>query len=379
MDCLAKVLLLLCTRLPVVLTFVAPAPSRTTMRRTPSLWASASSLVLNETTSMFPSPLFVWNQTLATTEIDLLETMIDTATVTTIPDDTTLEEKRNRLKKQLAQTAITNFISEDVQSHGVGEDTAESIMKKLEQLNPLPVARPASHYSLNANWSFVFTGVPTIGMKLITLLSRISMTLPFEILDFKDVSLRVSDRQTKAKAIVSVRVCGAFDCELQVCTSLRRPKKKDFDGAYKAFRGEKGTLLLEHFQGIWLNGVKIPTPKQWHTTRTLEITYMDNDILIARTSGGEPHLLLRNSPMCYTVEEMIMGLEDDEIEDGPEECSIDEDGNNRWTQFFAEAVEIYGERLGRCLVDREFGKEEYVAHKKSRSAPDSKHNSNNDD
>lgn len=134
MDCLAKVLLLLCTRLPVVLTFVAPSSSRSraTTRRTPSLWASASSLVLNETTSMFPSPLFVWNQTLATTEIDLLETMIGTATVTTIPDDTvSLEEKRNRLKKQLAQTAITNFISEDAQSQGVGEDTAEAIMRSL--------------------------------------------------------------------------------------------------------------------------------------------------------------------------------------------------------------------------------------------------------
>ena len=279
-----------------------------------------------------------------------------------------LEEKRNRLKKQLAQTAITNFIAEDAQPpRRACEDTAESIMKELEQLNPLPIVRPASHYSLNANWSFVFTGVPTIGMKLITLLSRISLALPFEILDFKDVSLRVSDRQTQAKAIVSVRVCGAFDWELQVCTSLRRPKEKDFDGAYKDFRGEKGTLLLEHFQGIWLNGAKIPTPQQWHTTRTLEITYMDNDILIARTSGGEPHLLLRNSPMCYTVEEMMVGLEDDEIEDYMEECSVDEDDNNRWTQFFAEAVEIYGERLGRCLVDREFGKEEYVAHEKSRS------------
>mmetsp|Transcript_15268 Transcript_15268/g.25152 ORF Transcript_15268/g.25152 Transcript_15268/m.25152 type:complete len:368 (-) Transcript_15268:2995-4098(-) len=367
MDCLAKVLLLLCTLLPVVLTFVAPSPlSRATMRKPPSLWASASSLLLNETT-VFTSPLFVWNQTLATTETDLLETFMDTATVTSIPNESTilLEEKRNRLKKQLAQTAITNFISEDLQPReGVCEDTAESIMKKLEQLNPLPVARPASHYSLNANWSFVFTGVPTIGMKLITLLSKISITLPFEILDFKDVSLRVSDRQTKAKAIVSVKVCGAFDWELQVCTSLRRPKQ---------FRGDKGTLLLEHFQGIWLNGVKLPTPQQWHTTRTLEITYMDNDILIARTSGGEPHLLLRNSPMCYTVEEMMVGLGDDEIEDDLEECSVEEDDNNRWTQFFAEAVEIYGERLGRCLVDREFGKEEYVANKKN-----SKTTSNND-
>lgn len=372
MDCLAKVLLL-CKLFPVVLTFT-PTPCRSSVQKTPSsLMAGASSLLLNETT-MFTSPLIAWNQTLAVEEIDALEKMMSAATATAsmIPEDTILEEKRNSLKKQLVQTAITNFISEDTQPRELYDDTAESIMKELEQLHPLPILHPACHYSLNANWSFVFTGVPTIGMKLITLLSRISLTLPFEILDFKDVSLRVTDRQTKAQAIVCVRVCGAFDWELQVCTSLRRPKAKDFEGAYKQFRGEKGTLLLEHFQGVWLNGVKIPTPQQWHTTRTLEITYMDKDILIARTNSGEPHVLLRNSPICYTAEEMMMeGFEDDEIEDDIEECSVDDDGNNRWTQFFAEAVEIYGERLGRCLVDREFGKEEYVAQKKSRRAEDS--------
>lgn len=369
MDCLVKVLLL-CKLFPVALTF-APTPCRSTVRKTPSsLMAGASSLLLNDT-AMFTSPLFTWNQTLAVEEIEALEKVMGAATATVIPEDTMLKEKRNSLKKQLIRTAITNFISEDTQPRGLCDDTAESIMKELEQLHPLPIVHPASHYSLNANWSFVFTGVPTIGMRLITLLSRISLTLPFEILDFKDVSLRVTDKQTQAQAIVSVRVCGAFDWELQVCTSLRRPKAKDFEGAYKEFRGEEGTLLLEHFQGIWLNGVKIPTPQQWHTTRTLEITYMDKDILIARTNSGEPHVLLRNSPMCYTVEDMMEGYEDEEIGDDVEECSVDDDGNNRWTQFFAEAAEIYGERLGRCLVDREFGKEEYVAQKKSRSAQDS--------
>lgn len=366
---LTKVLLL-CKLFPVVLSF-APIPCRSTVRKTPgSLMAGASSLLLNET-AMFTSPLLVWNETLAVEEIDVLEKMMSSTAAASIPKDTMLEQKRNSLKKQLVRTAITNFISEDTQPRGLcDDDTAESIMKELEQLHPLPIAHPACHYSLNANWSFVFTGVPTIGMKLITLLSRISLALPFEILDFKDVSLRVTDRQTKAQAIVSVRVCGAFDWELQVCTSLRRPKEKDFDGAYRQFRGEEGTLLLEHFQGVWLNGVKLPTPQQWHTTRTLEITYMDQDILIARTNSGEPHVLLRNSPMCYTVEEMMEGFVDNGIEDDIEECSVDDDGNNRWTQFFAEAAEIYGERLGRCLVDREFGKEEYVAQKKSRRAQD---------
>jgi len=329
---------------------------------------------MNNETTVFTSPPFEWNQTLALEEIEALETMMMDTAAAAIPADTILEEKRNSLKKQLARKAITNFISEDEQPRGLCEDarTAESIMKELEQLNPLPIARPASHYSLNANWSFVFTGVPTIGMKLITLLSRISIMLPFEILDFKDVSLKVTDRQAKAMAIVSARVCGAFDWELRVCTSLRRPKKKDFDEVYTEFRGEEGTLLLEHFQGIWLNGHQIPTPKQWHTTRTLEITYMDKDIMIARTSGGEPHLLLRNSPMCYTVEQMMVGYEDDELEDEMEECSVDDEGNNKWTQFFAEAAEIYGERLGRCLVDREFGREEYVAQKKTRGTQGSK-------
>lgn len=368
MDCLVKVLLL-CKLFPVVFAF-APTQCRSTVRKVPSsLMAGASSLLVNET-AIFNSPLFAWNETLAVEEIDVLEKMMGASKATAILEDTMLEEKRNNLKKQLVQRAITNFISEDTQPRGLCDDTAESIMKELEQLHPLPIVHPASHYSLNANWSFVFTGVPTIGMKLITLLSRISLALPFEILDFKDVSLRVTDRQTKAQAIVSVRVCGAFDWELQVCTSLRRPKAQDFEGAYKEFRGEEGTLLLEHFQGVWLNGAKLPTPQQWHTTRTLEITYMDKDILIARTNSGEPHVLLRNSPMCYTVEEM-MEFEDDEIEDDVEECSVDDDGNNRWTQFFAEAAEIYGERLGRCLVDREFGKEEYVAQKKSRRAQDS--------
>lgn len=360
---LAKVLLLLCNLLPV-LTF---APSRsTTLRKPVSLLSLSSSLLINETA--LTSPFYVWNQTFAMGEIEALETMMDTDT-TASPVDTISEEKRNSLKKQLARKAITNFISEDESS---SSQTAESIMKELEQFDPLPILGPATHYSLNAAWSFVFTGVPTIGMQLITLLSRISMMFPFEILDFKDVSLKVTDRQTKAMAIVSVTVCGAFDWELQVCTSLRRPREKDFDEEYKEFRGEEGTLLLEHFQGIWLNGHQLPTPKQWHTTRTLEITYMDQDIMICRTAGGQPHVLLRNSPMCYTAEEMMVGYEDNEIEYDMEECSIDNDGNNRWTQFFAEAAEIYGEKLGRCLVDREFGKEKYAAQKKTRGSKDTK-------
>lgn len=111
----------------------------------------------------------------------------------------------------------------------------------------------------------------------------------------------------------------------------------------------------------------MPTPKKWHTTRTLEITYMDNDIMVARTSGGEPHLLLRNSPMCYSSENLmeqedqqtqedasIVAIDNDDGDEEDDVCDVTE--NHKWTEFFSEAIEMYGERITRCLVDREFGK-----------------------
>ena len=175
-------------------------------------------------------------------------------------ESTPLETERIRLKRKLAHVAITGFhpdVGPTVSASSVRQEeprTAEEIMKELEQMNPLPILRPAMHHSLNAHWSFVFTGVPTLGMKLITLLSRMSQLFPFEILDFHDVALCVTDDQSKAKAVVEVKVCGAWEVMLEVCTSLRRPNEDDFEQEYKEFQGEDGTLLLEHFQGVHLNG-----------------------------------------------------------------------------------------------------------------------------
>ncbi len=126
-------------------------------------------------------------------------------------------------------------------------------------------------------------------------------------------------------------------------------------------------VLLREYDNFALTfcnkGIDLPTPKQWHTTRTLEVTYMDDDIMIARTSGGEPHLLIRTSQLCHPVVEYGEKLGNDAIENQNEfenqteedddSCDVDE---NRWTEFFIEAMEMYGTRITRCLVDREFGK-----------------------
>ena len=88
---------------------------------------------------------------------------------------------------------------------------------------------------------------------------------------------------------------------------------------------------------VALVGVDIPTPESWHSERDLEISYLDDDMMIARTAGGEPHLMLRHST-CST--------------DDPY-CNIE----TELTMYFMEARAKYGEGSSRCLVDRAYGEE----------------------
>ena len=250
--------------------------------------------------------------------------------------------RRELLKRQLAAVAIENYqernrlgrlkVVSSSSSHlatasgssssSSAKVTAEDIMRQLEDY--CPVARPVHEPDLlNARWSFVFTGVPTIGMKLITLLSRLSSAL--RPIEFQNVYLDVYNQQSRVKAVVRFAVLGV-PMELNVHTAL-------------APRQDDPTHLWETFQSIALNGVTIPTPSSWQRSRDLEIRYIDQDFMIARTAGGEPHLLLRHSP-CGT-----------DNTDASEECDIDAD----LTDYFAAAQSKYGGRgLARSLVDRAY-------------------------
>lgn len=243
--------------------------------------------------------------------------------------------QRHRLKRDLAVAAIEDY---DMEAYNAGMTTAaEDLMKELEEVNPYD--RPAYHPDMNARWSFVFTGVPTIGMRLITLLSRISVGLADSILEFDDVFLEVSKEQTQVKAIVAVRVFGN-PLELNVYTRLRQPELTSTTCVHVPALSvaDDGTHLLESFEKLVLCGVEIPTPKEWkQNPRDLQITYLDEAMMIARTAGGEPHLMLRHSP-CST---------DDNT------CDIDD---SETTPFFHEAMEKYGSQLSRSLVDRAYSR-----------------------
>ena len=105
---------------------------------------------------------------------------------------------------------------------------------------------------------------------------------------------------------------------------------------------DDGTYLIETFQKVVLNGIELPTPAKWKSSRTLQITYLDSDMMIARTAGGEPHLLLRHSP-CSTDF-------DEDAENENDECDID----TEVTEYFQDAKMKYGSTISRSLVDRAY-------------------------
>ena len=115
----------------------------------------------------------------------------------------------------------------------------------------------------------------------------------------------------------------------------------------------KGTHLCETFRSLSLNGVVLPTPEHWKSTRDLEITYLDDDCMIARTAFGEPHLLLRNSRPCQSSQSTAKsGMDEIVEEDG--ECDM----NSVVTDFVQHALDRYGgmSQLTRKLVDRAYGR-----------------------
>jgi hypothetical protein len=146
------------------------------------------------------------------------------------------------------------------------------------------------------------------------------------LIDFQDVYLEVYDNK-RVTATVAVIVFGR-PLELNVITKIE-PVSTEVSDPY-------GTHLIETFDKLMLGGMELPTPRKWKSCRMLEITYLDDDMMIARTAGGEPHLLLRHS-VCATNDDT---------------CDIDEELTH--TEYLKLARAKYGPTLTRSLVDRDF-------------------------
>ena len=104
-----------------------------------------------------------------------------------------------------------------------------------------------------------------------------------KIIDFQGVHMEIGNSQTTIQLVVSVNLFER-ETKLVLHTSLS-----------PASRNPDGTMFMETFEGIELNGVMLPYPKAWKRSRYLEFSYVDDSFAIARGAGGKPHFLLRGA------------------------------------------------------------------------------------
>lgn len=193
---------------------------------------------------------------------------------------------------------------------GVDEEIA--IMEEIECLRP-SYMRPANDPRLNGRWNFVLSK-DDLGTQLIKELlppeyysfgkddekktaddggEESSSSSPLRALlgslyELEGLYMRISDEQSAVDIVLSSRVLfGRVPIDVVFSTSLVSANYGDDDD------GAEGTLFLERFESVSVGGPKLPLPESWRRFRYLEITFLDDDILIARGSGGEPHVLVR--------------------------------------------------------------------------------------
>ena len=176
---------------------------------------------------------------------------------------------------------------------GAGEDDI-ALMEKLECLLPTST-RPAYDPLLNGRWDFVLSK-DDIGTQLIRELlqpdddgdepvqSSPIRGLIAGVYKLNGLYMKISDEQSRVDICLSSSVVlGLVPLDVVISTSLE-PAGEDLDG----------TRFLEKFEGVSVSGIGVPMPSSWRRLRYLDISYLDEDILIARSSGGEPHVLTRS-------------------------------------------------------------------------------------
>eukprot|EP00573_Skeletonema_grethae_P002702 CAMPEP_0201690888 /NCGR_PEP_ID=MMETSP0578-20130828/4195_1 /ASSEMBLY_ACC=CAM_ASM_000663 /TAXON_ID=267565 /ORGANISM="Skeletonema grethea, Strain CCMP 1804" /LENGTH=499 /DNA_ID=CAMNT_0048175977 /DNA_START=58 /DNA_END=1557 /DNA_ORIENTATION=+ len=158
-----------------------------------------------------------------------------------------------------------------------------AMLEELEQLKPVST-RPTDDSSLNGRWNFCFDVEPDVGTGFIKdLFEGGEDGFTRRILDFQGVHMEIGNDQSTIQLVVSVSLLkNPFTVILH--TSL-----------VPAPTNPEGTMFLEKFEGVEVNGIRLWYPNAWKKSRFLEFSYLDDAFAVARGSGGEPHFLLRGN------------------------------------------------------------------------------------
>ena len=155
------------------------------------------------------------------------------------------------------------------------------MLEELERLMPAHT-RPMDDALLNGRWDFCFDVEPDVGTGFIKdLFEGNGPGWVKKIVDFRGVHMEIGDGQSTIQLVVSVTL---FEREITLIlhTSLS-----------PALSNPDGTMFMEKFEWIELNGFRLPYPNAWKGSRHLEFSYLDEGFAVTRGSCGEPHFLLR--------------------------------------------------------------------------------------
>ena len=186
------------------------------------------------------------------------------------------EEEETQRRRDEIQRMLTNPVDSD------GSHDPIALMEELELLRPSST-KPAYDESLNSRWSFVLSK-SDVGTDILKQLQTEEGFSPLQLVfAVRDVYMKISQEQRLVEIVLESRVLGA-DVDVTLSTSLM-PMSYDDEN--------DGVLFVERFEGVRLGGIELPLPNSWKGSRYLEITYLDDNMMIARGNSGEPHFLLR--------------------------------------------------------------------------------------
>ena len=186
------------------------------------------------------------------------------------------EEEETQRRRDEIKRMLTNPVDSD------GSHDPIALMEELELLRPSST-KPAYDEGLNSRWSFVLSK-SDVGTDLLKQLQTEEGFSPLQLIfAVRDVYMKISQEQRLVEIVLKSRVLGA-DVDVTLSTSLM-PMSYDDES--------DGVLFVERFEGVKLGGTDLPLPNSWRGSRYLEITYLDDTMMIARGNSGEPHFLLR--------------------------------------------------------------------------------------
>ena len=157
----------------------------------------------------------------------------------------------------------------------------ENAFQILEQIEDYNVRKPSVDPLLNGRWNFCFDVEADAGTGVLRDILEGNSPIA-AVFNVDDLYMEISNNN-RVTIYVKVRLmAGLIPMDVVITTNLNAvPDDKT------------GTRFEEQFSGLKLMGINMPVPESWQQSRPLEFSYLDEDMLIARGNGGEPHYLKR--------------------------------------------------------------------------------------